>query len=120
MSELKSIGEKRLEYLDLANKAWSASEYDAVQNFIDSFLTTIRDDSSIATEISESFDKAEKKKNDSWDKLVKDSAQLDSQMQCEQRFYGWQDIALLNLKERLNACWQIAVKRKLLLPTSLE
>ena len=110
MVELKSIGEKRLEYLDLANKAWSGGEFETVQNFIDSFLTTVRDNTPVATEIQEAFDKAEKKKDETWKSLVSKTSSIDSQTQCEQRFYGSQDIALQALRERLNACWQTAIK----------
>jgi len=113
MVELKSIGEKRLEYLDLANKSWSANEFESVQNFMDSFLTTIRDGSQIADEIKLEFDKIEKDKDSNWEKLVKDTAQEVTQIQCEQRFYGNQELNLSALKQRLNFCWQVAIKYKL-------
>ena len=110
MAELKTIGEKRLEYLDLANKSWVENDFESVQNFMDSFLTTIRDGTPTADEIKNEFDKIEKKKNDSWDKLIKETSQMETQTQCEQRFYGNQEINLMALKERLNLCWQIAMR----------
>lgn len=113
MVETKTIGEKRLEYLDLANKAYSSGDADSTQAFIDSFLTTIRDGTPVADEIQVAFDESEKKKNDTWEALVKSSSQLEAQMQSEQRYYGLQELGVLALKERLNACWQTSIKNGL-------
>lgn len=118
MKETLTIGEKRLEYLDFANKAYSGNEFDTAQRYMDNFLMTIRDSSQISDEVKNEFDNTEKKKEETWKKLVMETKDHDTQMQCEERFYGWQDINIQMLKERLNICWQIASKYKLFSITS--
>lgn len=113
-----TIGDKRLEYLDLANKSWSEEAFPQVQKFIDDFLRTIRDNSQIAEELKTEFDKAEKTKNNTWDKIVKETNEQPTVLQTENRYYGAQNIELENLNNRLNICWQIAIKYKLFSPNA--
>ena len=111
MVERMTVGEKRLEYLDLANKAYASGDYDASQKCIDSFLSTVRDGSTIATQIKTEFDKIEKKRVDTWEQLMKDTEDLDSWTRSALRYDNQTALVVEVLKDKINICWQIAMEQ---------
>lgn len=105
-----TIGEKRLEYLDTANKAMASGDVASAGNYIEAFLTTVRDGTPIAEELEKGFDDTEKKKELGWEKVVKETQKEEQFIQSERRYNGRGALELIALKERLNICWQISIK----------
>lgn len=113
-----TIGEKRLEYLDFGNKALIGGNYNEVEQSIKSFLKTIRTGSQIAKEINDAFNDIENKKKASFKKQVEDTEAMDLQTREEVRYNSLQQLHLMSIDDRLDACWQIMMKYKMHLPTS--
>jgi len=113
MSERSSIGEKRLEYLDLANKLVAARDYGAAELHLDNFVTTIMDDSVASKAIQASFDKIEQEKQENFLKVVKETETLNAWVQTEQRSSLRDYYIIKSIKDRIEACWNIALKNGL-------
>ena len=114
-----NIGNKRLEYLDLANKMKIQGNYEAVKESIISFQNTIRNGSQIADEINKEFTRIQNEKNEKYRKIVEETQNIDTQLQAERRYYAWyQELPLDELDKQLDVCWQILMKYKLHLPSS--
>ena len=109
MSERSSIGEKRLEYLDTANKCIAAGDYGAGERHLNNFLTTIRENNPISKTIQERFDELEKEKNESFLKLMQETEKLNAWVQTEERTRGRDYFIAKNITDRINACWNIAL-----------
>ena len=109
MSERSSIGEKRLEYLDFANKAFTGGDLNQAMHFIDNFLFTIRETSPMSKEIQMKFDEIEVKKNETWLDTVKKTDSLDQWRQTEIRYQDQVNLAIQVIRDKINACWNIAM-----------
>lgn len=110
MSERSSIGEKRLEYLDFANKSITMGDYGSGERNLNSFLTTIRENSGLSIQIQKRFDELEKEKNENFLKLVQDTEQMNAWEQTERRSTGRDYFIAKNIADRVNACWNLAME----------
>jgi hypothetical protein len=113
MSERSSIGEKRLEYLDLANKLVAARDYGAAELHLENFVTTIPDNSVASKDIQAHFDDIEKEKQENFLKVIKDTETLNAWIQTEQRTNMRDYYIVRSIKDRIEACWSIALKNGL-------
>ena len=120
MVETGTIGKKRLEYLDLANKHLASGDAPTAQRYLESFLTTIPEGNNlplvgsaklkqVAESVKKEFDRIEKNRRDTWNNLVDGTKEMDSWERTE--FLADQRIALslATLQDRINACWSIAL-----------
>ena len=110
MVEVGTIGAKRLEYLDLANKARSSQQFQQANDFLESFQTTIRDNSTMAKEIKDEFDKIEKKRVETWENTIEQTKEVDTWTQSELRSDNRISLSLEVLKDKIDSCWKIAMK----------
>lgn len=112
MVDVGVLGQKRIEYLDLANKAFASKEYETANNFVDAFLTTISDeDKRLNPLIKTEFDNIEKKRNDTWNKICKETEHLDTWQQDEIRSSQRVSLSLEVLHDKIDACWNICIKK---------
>ena len=109
MGELGMIGAKRLEYLDLANKSFSSGNYSQANAFLESFMTTVRDESSMAKDIAKEFDSIEKKKMETWNATVVETEKMDSWTQSETRDDARTALSLAVLQDKIDCCWKVAM-----------
>lgn len=109
MADFNTIGAKRLEYLDLANKAYSNGSFDVTEKFLDSFLATIRENSVLADNIKIEFDKIEVKRTKTWDEIIKNTESLDSWTLTAVRHDNQLALVVEVLKDKINSCWQICI-----------
>jgi hypothetical protein len=105
------LGGKRIEYLDLANKAWASNQYDMANKMLDNFLATVTDDSSLAKKIKEEFDKIEKKRLDTWNSAVKETDSMDSWTQTEVRGDSRIALTLEVLHDKIDSCWKLCISQ---------
>jgi hypothetical protein len=108
MSERSSIGEKRLEYLDFANKAFTSGDLNQALHFIDNFLFTIKENSQHSKDVQMKFDEIETKKNETWLNTVKQTESMDQWRQTEIRYQDQVNLAVQVIRDKINACWNIA------------
>lgn len=113
MSERSSIGEKRLEYLDLANKLVAARDYGAAEIHLENFVVTIPDDSAVSKAIQTRFDEIEKEKQENFLKVVKESETMNAWTQTEHRTNMRDYYIIQGIKNRIEACWNISLKNGL-------
>jgi len=109
MSERSSIGEKRLEYLDYANKSIASGDYGAAERNLNSFLATIREDSAVSNYIKKAFDGLETEKNENFLKMIKQTEGLEMWTQTEERARLRDYYIAKNIADRVTACWNIAM-----------
>ena len=109
MVEVGTIGAKRLEYLDLANKTYAGRDYQQANAFLEGFMTTIREDSTMATDIKKEFDRIEKKRVDTWAKIIAETEKVDSWTQSEVRSEQRVALSLEILHEKIDGCWKICI-----------
>jgi hypothetical protein len=113
MSERSSIGEKRLEYLDYANKSIASGDYGSGERNLNSFLSTIREDSPISKEIQTAFDTLEQEKNENFLKMIKQTEGLEMWTQTEERARLRDYYIAKNIADRVSSCWNIALSKGL-------
>ena len=104
-----TLGEKRLEYLDLANKSYSGGNFDATEKFLDSFLATVREGSILADKIKKEFDQIETRRMKTWEGVLKDTESMDSWVQAAVRHDNQISLVVEVLKDKINSCWQVAI-----------
>lgn len=109
MVEVGVIGSKRLEYLDLANKAYSSRDYQSASAFLESFMTTVRDDSGMSKDIKTEFDRIEKKRVETWEKAITETESMDTWTQSEVRSESRIALSLEVLHDKIDSCWKIAI-----------
>jgi cell division septum initiation protein DivIVA len=114
MVEGLTVGQIRLQYLDMANKAYSANDFGSAQAYIDDFLVTIKDETDAAKEITKKFDEVEQKKQVALDQLIKETEIQENFQQSENRYYGNNSVLIQALKDKMNACWFVAQDKGLL------
>lgn len=112
MEKNKNIGMVRLEYLDTATKLIN-TDLSATLQYIDNFLITIQDGHEATTEIQKAFDKAIIKKNNTLKNLEEETEKLNLWERAEQRANGKAYAELQEINDRLNSCWQIAMRHGL-------
>lgn len=110
MVEVGMIGAKRLEYLDLANKTFSGNDFQQANAYLESFMTTVRDETNIASDIKKEFDSIEKKRIDTWNKIVEETTKMDTWSQSEVRSEQRIALAVEVLHDKIDSCWKIAIK----------
>ena len=110
MSERPSIGDKRLEYLDLSNKCIAAGDYNQAMVYVENFLATIREGSDVSKEIQKAFDTIEIKKNETWLQVIKETEKIDQWQQTEVRAMNQNNLAAQVIKDKKDACWEIAMR----------
>lgn len=113
MSERSSIGEKRLEYLDLANKSIAIRDFGAAELHLDNFITTIPENSIAAKDIQTRFDEIEKEKQENFLKVINDTNTMNMWIQTEQRVNMRDFYVIKGIKDRVEACWNVALKNGL-------
>ena len=110
MSERTSIGEKRLEYLDSANKCLAAGDYGAAERNLNNFLATIREKGDISKKIQDTFDDLELKKNNTFKKICDETEKEELFIQTEHRSAGRDWVIAQNIVDRINSCWNVALE----------
>lgn len=111
--EIETIGKKRLEYLDLAEKACATNEIDVMIKYIESFQHTLKDESKWAKDLAKSFDDSQKKFDSTITKNYTDTQSEPLEIQEELRYKGRINAIIEMWKDRLNSCWQIAITHSL-------
>jgi hypothetical protein len=104
------LGMKRMEYLDLSLKANSTGDFQTAEQFLKSFLATVEDGSEMSKDIKKEFDRIDKTRVNTWNKLCDDSKSMDSWTQSEFRGEQRIQLALEALYDRIDSCWKIALK----------
>lgn len=106
-----TVGVKRLEYLDIANKSYSAGDYDSMESYIEDFLFTIQEnskaDGDLKTRFKDIDDKIKKTITDKEAEIINSKVSINEatdQLQFTKNYAG-----IKGLKEKLNACWQVAL-----------
>lgn len=110
---VRNIGVVRLEYIDTATKLLGSGDIDGTLQYIDNFLLTIKDDDPAAKQIQDSFDKILLKKNKTLERLMSETDKLGKWEQAEARAGGKDYAEIQAINDRLNNCWQIALKNGL-------
>lgn len=110
---VRSIGEVRLEYIDTATKLLGSGNVDGTLQFIENFLSTVKNESPVAKKIQESFDKILLKKQKTLEKLLEETEKLGKWEQAETRGKGREYAEIQAINDRLNECWQLALENGL-------
>ena len=111
--EIETIGKKRLEYLDLANKAYATNQIDIMIKYIEAFQYTLKDESIWAKELAMAFNEAQTKFNNTINKTHADTQNLPLEKQEEARYTGRINAIIEMWKDRLNSCWQVSITNNL-------
>ena len=109
MVDVGIIGAKRLEYLDLANKMFSSNDFQQAGSYLESFMTTVRDNSKMADDIKKEFDEIEKKRIDTWNKIIEETTKLDDWTQSEIRSEQRIALSVEVLHDKIDGCWKVAM-----------
>jgi len=113
MTTSRTLGELRMEYLDNANQLYSQGQYDGCEAFIDSFLLTIPEETPVSKEIENRFKEAEGRIQKTINELIKNTEKMEITERSETVFYGKKASEIQALKDKMDACWQIAIKHGL-------
>jgi formiminotetrahydrofolate cyclodeaminase len=113
MSERSSIGEKRLEYLDFANKALTSGDFGTAERSMGNFLMTIRENTPESKKIQEKFDSLHDELNAAFMKVMQDTEKVEAFTQTEQRAKARDYFLAKNIQDRINICWTIAMENGL-------
>jgi len=110
---IRRLGQERWKYLDMANMAFSAQNWTAVEGYIKAFLETIKDDSSEAKEIKIEFDRIDRERKMRFDELQRDIAHLGFLEQRDVLNNGREQIEIEAIHNRKAMCWTVALNNGL-------
>ena len=111
--EIETIGKKRLEYLDLANKAYATNQIDIMIKYIEAFQYTLKDESVWAKDLTKRFTDAQTKFTNTINQTHAETQTLPLEKQEEARYTGRISAIIEMWKDRLNSCWQISITNNL-------
>ena len=113
MTTSRTLGELRMNYLDDASQAYSSGQHEIAESFVDNFLLTIPEETAVAKEIENRFKEIEQRREKTVEKVIHDTEKMEITERSETVFYGMHASTIQSLKDKMDVCWQVAVKHGL-------
>ena len=111
-----SIGQLRMQYLAMANSSKTQMNIGIAIEHLDDFLNTIPSGGELDKLITEKFKEIDEKKEKTLKEIIEKtelSKGLNIFEQAETRTYSARELDMQVLKDRIDACWNIAMEKGL-------